>query len=101
MDKSLRYHPHFENDVRDAAEWYDDRSPGLGDAFISIVRQSTDSVIADPERYAVTEAGLRYVKLPRFPYVVLFAVMDNELLFLGVLHTARAMDKWRERRSDG
>jgi hypothetical protein len=57
-------------------------------------------VIADPERFAVSPSGCRYIRIPRFPYVVLFDLIGDELLMLGVLHTARSMEKWRERQSD-
>jgi hypothetical protein len=32
--------------------------------------------------------------------VVLFDVTEHELQLLGVLHTARSMEKWRERMPD-
>ncbi len=97
MPSNVRYHPLFDYDVREAARWYDQRSMGLGDAFVAIVRQSTANVIADPERFARSTSGCRYVRLPRFAYVLLFDVIDDELLMLGVLHTARSIEKWRER----
>ena len=97
MARKLRYHPLFDCDVREAAGWYDRRSSGLGDAFVEVVRQSTAEIIADPQRFAFSPAGCRYVRVPRFPYVVLFDVVDDELLMLAVLHTARSMEKWRER----
>jgi hypothetical protein len=97
MASKLRYHPLFDCDVREAAGWYDRRSPGLGNAFIEVVRGSVSDVIEDPGRFALSPAGCRYIRLPRFPYVVLFDVVDDELLLLAVLHTARSMDKWRER----
>lgn len=100
MDRSIRYHPLFDCDVREAAEWYDKRSEGLGDAFVEIVRESVNKVIADPQRFANSNAGLRYVKTLRFPYIVLFDVIGSELVFLGVVHTARSMEKWRERYQD-
>lgn len=100
MDRRVRYHPLFDCDVREAARWYDRRSPGLGDAFVEAVRRRTDDVIADPERFATSPAGCRYIRLPRFPYVLLFDVIEDELLMLGVLHTARSMEKWRERQED-
>ncbi len=99
MDRNIRYHSLFECDVREAAGWYDRRSPGLGNAFIDLVRQRVADVIANPERFALSPSGCRYVRVPRFPYVVLFD-MDNELLMLGVLHTARSLEKWRERQTD-
>lgn len=86
----------FDCDVREAALWYDQRSRGLVEA----VRQRTDEVIADPERFAKSSSGCRYVRLRRFPYVLLFDVQDDELLILAVLHTARSQEKWRERQDD-
>lgn len=100
MDRRVRYHPLFDCDVREAARWYDRRSAGLGDAFVELVRQRAADVISDPERFAKSSTGCRYVRLPRFPYVLLFDVLDDELLMLGVLHTARSMEKWRERQED-
>jgi hypothetical protein len=100
MARALRYHPLFDCDVREAAGWYDRRSAGLGDVFVDLVSQSVAQLLADPERFALGPTGCRYVRIPRFPYVVLFDLVDHELLIFGVLHTARSMDKWRERQSD-
>jgi len=100
MDRIVRYHSLFDCDVREAADWYDRRSPGLGDAFVDRVRRCVADVLADPERFALTPSGCRYIRVSRFPYVVLFDLAEKELLLLGVLHTARSEDKWRERQTD-
>jgi toxin ParE1/3/4 len=72
----------------------------LGDRFVEAVRNAVDRVIEDPESFAVASAGVRYVQTLTFPYVVLFDVVDESLIILGVLHTARSMEKWRERLED-
>ena len=95
-----RYHPLFDCDVREAANWYDCRSPGLGDRFVDAVRVAVDRVIEDPERFAASSAGVRYVTTATFPYVVLFDIVEESLIILGVLHTARSMNKWRARLDD-
>ena len=97
-DRSVRYHPLFECDVLEAAGWYDHRSPGLGNLFVDAARVATQRIIDQPSLFAATEHGLRYVRLKRFPYVVLFDVTEAEILMLGVLHTARSIEKWREHR---
>ena len=97
MSGRIRYHPLFDCDVREAAGWYDRRSPGLGDAFVELVRATVDDVIADPHRFGQFSADCRCARVPRFPYVILFAIHPDELLLLGVMHTARSMEKWRER----
>ena len=100
MAKALRYHPLFECDVREAAGWYDRRSPGLGNVFVDLVSEGVAEIIADPERFAVGPTGCRYMRIPRFPYVVLFDLAEEEILMFGVLHTARSPEKWRERQRD-
>lgn len=42
MAKSLRYHPEFESDVRDAADWYDQRSPNLGSDFVARMSRASE-----------------------------------------------------------
>lgn len=98
MDRRIRYHPLFDSDVIEAANWYDDRSPGLGEAFASNVSDVVDAIIAAPQRFGRTTMGLRCSRVDRFPYLVLFDLFDDELLILGVLHIARSMEKWRETR---
>jgi plasmid stabilization system protein ParE len=100
MARTLRYHPLFDCDVREAAGWYDRRSPGLGDAFVDLVARSVDEIIADPQRFAASVSGCRYARVRRFPYVVMFDLVGDELLIIGVLHTARSIEKWRERQAD-
>ncbi len=100
MARTVRYHPLFDCDVREAANWYDQRSPGLGDSFSDAALRATLRIIENPDVYASTELGMRYLRLKRFPYIVLFDVHEEEILMVGVLHTARSIEKWRENRGE-
>jgi hypothetical protein len=53
MARTLRYHPLFDCDVREAAGWYDRRSPSLGEGFVEVVRQGIDNIVSDPYRLCV------------------------------------------------
>ncbi|MCC9640977.1 type II toxin-antitoxin system RelE/ParE family toxin [Rhodopirellula sp. JC740] len=94
MARSLRYHPLFDSDVLNAAEWYDDRQAKLGTDFVSRVRIAVDSLIADPERRTSIDYGVRYWPVERFPYVVFYDLTDSEILVLGVMHTSQESRKW-------
>jgi plasmid stabilization system protein ParE len=94
MARSLRYHPLFDSDVLRAAEWYDDRHPSLGSDFVVRVRTAVDELIADPERRASIDYGVRYWPVQRFPYVVFCDLTESELLMLGVMHTSQESKKW-------
>lgn len=100
MDKAVRYHSLFPRDVSEAAAWYDQRVSGLGDAFVDLVKRCVADVIADPQRFALLGSQVRYIRIPRFPYIILFQVTPVELRLLGVVHTARSIEKWREERMD-
>jgi hypothetical protein len=93
--RRIRFHPLFNDDVIDAANWYDARSRGLGDAFIANVRDVVDAIFAQPLRFARTPLGLRFARVKRFPYLVLFDVSDDRLLLLHVVHGARSTQAWR------
>jgi len=96
--KSVHYHALFDCDVREAAGWYDRCLPGLGDIFVEKVRVAVNKIIADPRRFAHTSlSGIRYARVAKFPYVVLFDTDGECLEFFAVLHTARDIGKWRER----
>jgi len=98
MARSLRYHPLFDSDVLDAAEWYDGRQPNLGADFLARVRKAVNRLIADPERRTSVDFGVRYWPVERFPYVVFYDVTESEVLVLGVMHTSRDSKKWLSRR---
>ena len=97
MARSLRYHPLFDCDVLNAAEWYDGRQPKLGWDFVARVRRAVDQLIADPERRTSIEYGVRYWPVQRFPYVVLYDLTESEVLILGVMHVSQESDKWLSR----
>lgn len=94
MVRSSRYHPRFDFDVLNAAQWYDERQPNLGADFVVRVRKAIDQLMADPERRASSDYGVRYWPLERFPYVVFYDLTESEVLILGVMHTSQEPQKW-------
>lgn len=94
MARSLRYHPLFDSDALNAAEWYDNRQATLGTDFVSRVQIAVDRLIADPERRTSIDYGVRYWPIERFPYVVFYDLTDSEILVLGVMHASQESRKW-------
>lgn len=98
MARSLRYHPLFDSDLLDAAEWYDCRQAMLGTDFVARVRLAVEQLIENPQRRGSIDHGIRYWPVERFPYVVFYDFTDSELLVLGVMHTSQDFEKWVSRR---
>lgn len=68
--------------------------------LLNLSAEATNEVIADPNRFSTLTHGVRYARVQRFPYLVLFELEDEELRVLGVLHTARSIEKWRDQRME-
>ena len=98
MARSLRYHPLFDSDVLNAAEWYDGRQPNLGSDFLVRVRRAVNQLVADPELRTSVVYGIRYWPVQRFPYVVFYDLTESEVLIFGVMHTSQNSDKWLSHR---
>lgn len=99
MGKKLRFHPRVVSDLKDAIAWYEERSLGLGDRFRAAVDVRFDEILGAPERFAFAfaDADFRFVRLRRFPYLLLYRVVADTVFVLGVFHSASDPEKWRRR----
>lgn len=64
--------PLAEQDIREAAQWYEKRQPGLGRRFIENVRTKVDYTCRQPKALAVHYDNIRTIVLERFPYMIHF-----------------------------
>ncbi len=79
MYEFVRYHPDFDADVLSAARWYDERSATLGADFIARTYRAVTAIIDDPERRNSSDFGIRYWPVERFPYVVFYDIVGQEI----------------------
>ena len=97
MVDRLRFHPLVASDLRDAIAWYDDISVGLGNRFRERVDSRFDDILANPEFFGRAFDDVRFARVHRFPYVILFRSTAETVFVLGVFHTASDPEKWRRR----
>ena len=90
------------DELREAAEWFSDRSPELGDALLDEVdrmilhlRQHPD--LGTPVQLRRRTPGLRRVALRRFRYVLFYRVQDGLLQVVAVAHSSRRPGYWVQR----
>jgi plasmid stabilization system protein ParE len=89
--------PWVQREVQEAAKWYEQRSPGLGAAFLEVVEQALQSVVENPLRFPLVERDVRRVLLKRFPYGVFFRVRPDRLKVIAILHLYRDPRIWQRR----
>ena len=78
--------PEAERDIEEAARWYDQQFPGLGEEFLSEATTVLNRIEEHPELYSIVAPGIRRSLLARFPFAVrhrrLAPAEDNEFLSL-------------------
>ncbi|HQU42475.1 MAG: hypothetical protein B7Z73_08920 [Planctomycetia bacterium 21-64-5] len=94
------YHPDAEAELTEAALYYDQRVPGLGDSFLRAFESALAEIEKQPQWWPIVEGDLRYRSLRRFPYAVYYRIVDDELRILVVKHHKRHPDYWRYRLRD-
>lgn len=100
MADRLRFHRLVASDLREAIQWYDDISVGLGNRFRELVDTRFDEIAEHPERFPRAFGDVRFARIPRFPYLVLFREVSEVVFVLGVFHGASDPKKWRRRSAE-
>jgi toxin ParE1/3/4 len=90
--------PRVDLDVAATFDWYEREQAGLGQAFLDELRDTYNRVAAGPLKYQLLRSGIRRALIRRFPYAVYFAVEENAIVVLAVLHAARDPAEWQQRR---
>ena len=97
MADRLRFHPLVASDLRDAIAWYDGISIQLGNRFRKMVNDRFDQIADHPKKFAVAYEDVRFARVKRFPYLVLFSERRDAIFVLGVFHGASDPMKWGHR----
>ena len=70
---NLVFDPRVEDDLAEAAGFYESRSEGLGEDFLAEFRRTLDAIASGPARGQLVDGGpVRRSLLSRFPYAVYY-----------------------------
>jgi len=94
--KPVNFHPQAEAELSDSVDFYNKRVPGLGHEFFA-VKTGTREIQKDPLRRPLRKDGTRKIKLPRFPYSLVYRDEPQRIHILAVAHGARRPGYWRRR----
>ena len=84
-------------EIREAAEFYENRVSGLGADFLDEVDAAIERILSFPEAWGSLGEKYRRCHLRRFPYSVIYSIQnDEEILVISVFHQSREPRSWRE-----
>ena len=95
--RRLVVRPAAEGDIAEAFRWYEERSPGLGEAFTSAVEAALREIERHPELHPRVRGAARRALLRRFPYAVFYVVRPDIIEVLACFHVRRDPRRWIER----
>lgn len=94
---SYRFHPAAEVELREAADWYEDHSEGLGLEFLAKVRRKVIQILENPQLWREFR-GTRRVLVGRFPYAIVYReVSADEIEIVAVAHFKKQPRYWSRR----
>ncbi|MDP2787371.1 MAG: type II toxin-antitoxin system RelE/ParE family toxin [Pseudomonadota bacterium] len=92
------YRPEAVADIVEASAWYARQKDGLGEEFLSAVRDTADRLSAQPLQYAVVHRDTRRALVRRFPYGLFYRLWDQQVVVVACFHTSRNPRNWRSRK---
>lgn len=100
-----RYHRQAREELSQAAEWYEDRRPGLGADLLAEVKRVLAVLVKLPLSSPLwpglsTTLQVRRAGLRRFPFTIAYLVHDNVVVILAVAHDRREPGYWMDRLDD-
>jgi plasmid stabilization system protein ParE len=96
-------HPAAEQEADDAADWYEREDLALALEFARSYRTMIDDVFVHPRQYPEAEDApegyecRNVVRVGRFPYRIVYAMVGDDIFVLAVAHHHRRPGYWQYR----
>ena len=86
-----------QNDVLDAADWYENQQEGLGKAFMLSIEKKITLILKNPLAFAKIYYQIRKANTQKFPYSLFYKTEENEVVIFAVIHNSRDEKNWQDR----
>jgi plasmid stabilization system protein ParE len=94
----IEYHPAIEKELAEVRDYYNEQSPNLGADFINEFERQVLRIAAMPSRWMIVRGDTRRAVMKRFPYAILFRVVNDTIIRVTVVkherrHPSFGMDR--------
>ena len=90
-------HPEADEELKAAAQWYEERQSKLGDDFLDDFEETLRRILESPDRWRFIRGANRKLNFDRFPYAVIYSIENNQLYIKAVMHLHRRPFYWAHR----
>jgi len=95
--KTVKFHPDAEDEMIQAAAYYETQQSQLGRRFLVSVQDSINRIVSNPRLYPVVDLDVRRCLTKIFPFGVLFRESPGKIVIMAVMHLHRDPDYWKNR----
>lgn len=97
MNHRLIIRQEAEQDLADAAQWYEEERNGLGREFLSEARDAIKTIVDRPLSFPIVDSPIRRALMQRFPYAIYYVPDLSTVAVIAVTHLKRHPNRWRSR----
>lgn len=84
-------------ELDDAIEYYNLQTTGLGKKFLDEVLEAISLILQFPQLWSQNTENTRKAILRKFPYNLIYSILDNKLYIIAVAHQNREPEYWIDR----
>ena len=95
--KTVRLLTEASNEIAETVAFYEKCQSGLGAAFAVEFERTVQLVQQYPESGRSLGSRFRQMLTNRFPFALIYAEREQELLVIAVAHTSRKPGYWKDR----
>lgn len=97
MTLEVRLRQEAEEDLADAAGWYEEQRQGLGHEFLDEILTMLSRIADTPLIYPSVHRNTRRAIIHRFPFGIYYRVEDTNIVVVAVMHGSRNPRHWKNR----
>jgi plasmid stabilization system protein ParE len=86
-------------ELDEAVAWYAGLASGLERQFLDEILEARRRIADRPHAWhLLDDSGVRRFRLKRFPYGLIYVVLEDEIIVLAIAHLHRRPEYWRSRK---
>ncbi len=93
----IKFLEEAQYELDDAIDYYNFETPGLGEQFLQEILNSLDRIVNYHQAWHPLSENTRRCQTRRFPYGLIYTVLENEILIISVSNLHREPNHWKDR----
>jgi plasmid stabilization system protein ParE len=95
--RRLVFRAQADRELAQAIEWYKARDLRVAVDFIETVERILRAIQDNPFQYQAIDGNIRRATMRHFPYMIVYAVTETELIVVSCFHAVRDPNLLRDR----